>query len=439
MTREEAPAPRLAIYTRSVASGRGAEGVIVTLVRGLRARGYVVDLLLEDTSGSNLEPLRTEGKGWIIDLGAAGGGRLLRTITAIAAIVRLSAHAVFGDHFITRRALHDIALVLFNDRPPLRALRCYVAAERPGAVLAFQNHPNTVLLLTALVCRRLTRLFVSVRNHNTTAAAGKESRWAKAVPGQMRALFWLADGIIAPSKGVADDVTAITGLGPPCLHVIVNPVFRPELVAMSQAPCPHPWLEAGQPPVILGAGKLKPQKDFATLLDAFAEVRGRRPARLIIIGSGKGADALRTQARLLGVADDLDLPGHVDNPFAYYRRAAVFVLSSRWEGLPNVLVEALACGCPVVSTDCPSGPDEVLEGGRYGKLVPVGDVSAMAAAIEAALRDPGDAAARIARAKDFSLERVVEAYGTVLTGAPPPDAAIGGGAHRAAIETAATI
>lgn len=409
-------AHRLAIYSRSVASGRGAEGVVVNLVRGLRARGLTVDLLLEDTAGAILDPLRASGDGGrIIALAASADHRLTRGVRALHVLTRLVAGTLLAGRPLDRRALRDIAHALFNNRPPLGALRHYVKSERPHAVLAFQNEANEVLLLTALLCGRATRFWVSVRNHISQAAAGKDSRRAKAVPRRMRALFWRADGIIAPSQGVADDVRAITGLPADRLHVILNPVWRPELVERMAAPCPHPWLAEGQPPVILGAGKLKPQKDFATLLTAFAAVRRTRPARLIIIGSGAGDQALRALAESLGIACDLDLPGHVANPFAYYRRCAVFVLSSRWEGLPNVLIEALACGCPLVSTDCPSGPAEILEGDRHGALVPVGDSAAMADAIVHALDAPGDAAARIERAKAFALEPIVAAYAAVLT------------------------
>ena len=159
---------------------------------------------------------------------------------------------------------------------------------------------------------------------------------------------------------------------------------------------------------------MKPQKDFPTLLKAFAELRARRDCRLILLGSGPLEDDLQKQAEALGITDDISFQGHVDNPFAYLARAQVFVLSSAWEGLPNVLIEALACGCPVVSTDCPGGASEILEAGRHGRLVPVGDAAAMATAIEATLEAPPLADALKARAADFSIERAVEAYAKLL-------------------------
>jgi glycosyltransferase involved in cell wall biosynthesis len=165
---------------------------------------------------------------------------------------------------------------------------------------------------------------------------------------------------------------------------------------------------------VLGAGKLKPQKDFPTLLKAFARVRRERPARLIILGTGSEEAELRVLASALGVSDSVDFPGYVHNPFAFYRRASVFVLSSVWEGLPTVLIEAMACGCPVVSTDCPSGPREILDGGRFGSLVPVGAADAMADAILATMSEPPSRTRLIERAKQFSLQQAVTGYEAVM-------------------------
>jgi glycosyltransferase involved in cell wall biosynthesis len=168
---------------------------------------------------------------------------------------------------------------------------------------------------------------------------------------------------------------------------------------------------------VLGVGRIGRQKDFATLIRAFARVRAQRAARLVILGEAKNAAKhaervarLRELAEQLGVAADVELPGFAANPFAYMARAAVFALSSRYEGLGNVLIEAMACGCPVVSTDCPVGPSEILAGGRYGRLVPVGDDAALADAILRTLDEPPAAALLRARAGDFSVERAVDGY-----------------------------
>ena len=186
------------------------------------------------------------------------------------------------------------------------------------------------------------------------------------------------------------------------------------LEAAAREPVAHAWLRPGEPPVVLGVGKLSPQKGFDVLLRAFARVRAERPARLVILGEGPQRRALERLARELGIADDVSLPGFVANPFAWMARCAVFALSSRWEGLPSVLIEALACGCAVVSTDCPSGPAEILDGGAFGPLCPVGDAAALAGAILRVLEAPTAPARLRARAATFSVDAAADRYLEVL-------------------------
>jgi glycosyltransferase involved in cell wall biosynthesis len=194
-----------------------------------------------------------------------------------------------------------------------------------------------------------------------------------------------ADGIVAVSQGAADDLARTARLPKDRIQVVHNPIVTPELREMAAARLDHPWFEAGAPPVLLAVGRLAPQKDFGTLIRAFERVRRSRPARLMILGDGPERDALEALAAEVGLESAVDLPGRIVNPFPYMVRADAFVLSSRWEGLPSVLIEALFCGVPVVATDCPSGPREILAGGKHGLLVPVGDVEALARGIESAL------------------------------------------------------
>ena len=168
------------------------------------------------------------------------------------------------------------------------------------------------------------------------------------------------------------------------------------------------------PPVLLAAGRFTGQKDYPNMIRAFAKVRAERPARLMILGEGKQRAELEALIAELGVADDVALPGFVDNPFMYMSRASLFVLASKWEGLPGVLIQAMACGCPVVSTDCPSGPREILEGGKYGPLVEVGDVQGLADAILRTLESSVPSAELKARAADFSLESICDEYLNLL-------------------------
>ena len=198
------------------------------------------------------------------------------------------------------------------------------------------------------------------------------------------------------------------------ITTVYNPFDLQRITALAAEPAPHPWL-AEDAPVVLGAGRLHPQKDFATLLRAFARVRARTAARLVILGEGEERAALETLARELGIAADVALPGYTANPYAWLVRARVFALSSRWEGLANVLVEALACGTPVVSTRCP-GSTEVLGEGAHGRLVEVGDDEALADAIAATLESPADPEALRRRAGDFSLDRGVDGYLEALLG-----------------------
>jgi glycosyltransferase involved in cell wall biosynthesis len=229
----------------------------------------------------------------------------------------------------------------------------------------------------------------------------------------MRRAYRKADAIVAVSDGVADDLALLVGIDRSRITRIYNPVVTPRLVELAESPLNHPWFAPAQPPVVLGAGRLTAAKDFATLIKAFALLRNRRPARLMILGEGLERRNLQALATNLGVEAEFALPGFVDNPFQYMRRAAVFVLSSRWEGFGNVLVEAMACGTAVVGTDCPHGPREILEGGRHGALIAAGDPALLAGGIEAELNRPPRPTA-IQRARAFSVDIALERYGTLL-------------------------
>ncbi|MDN5849749.1 MAG: glycosyltransferase, partial [Nitrococcus sp.] len=197
-----------------------------------------------------------------------------------------------------------------------------------------------------------------------------------------------------------------------------NPTVTPALLEQARSRPQHPWFVPGAPPVVLGVGRLVEHKGFATLLRAFARVRETRPAWLMVLGEGPERSALQRLSAELGIADAVAMPGWVDNPIAYMAGAGILVLSSHWEGLPGVLIEALASGCPVVATDAPGGAAEILDHGAYGKLVRIGDVPAMAAAILETLAHPPDRDRLKARANEFSVERSARRYQEVLC---PPD------------------
>ena len=290
----------------------------------------------------------------------------------------------------------------------------YLRRARPRALVAGGNYAN----LAALAARRLSGvdLPVVLSEHNPLSLTCRNpGRRRIFLPLLARRFYPGGDAIVAVSEGVADDLADFVRLPRERIDAIHNPVVTPELAARAAALLDDPWFQPGEPPVIIGVGRLAVQKDFGTLLRAFARVRSRRPARLVVLGEGDQRPRLERLAEELGVAADVRFPGFVDNPLAYMRRAAVFALSSIYEGLGNVVVEALACGCPVVSTDCPGGPAEILGHGRFGRLVPVGDSDAFGDALLAVLDDPRESSPLLARARDFSASVIADRYLDVLT------------------------
>jgi glycosyltransferase involved in cell wall biosynthesis len=407
---------KLAIYIRTIASAQGTERVTANIAKGLADRGHEVDFLVEDSSGWLIDELVAEPNIRVINLAGQRVPAVLHRLFQLRIILGNFVAASPGFPGTGDRGTRRLLKVMAHNNAPVLALLRYINKEQPASVLSFLNYPNFVLLLVAPYTCSDTRFIVNVRNHITTSSRYGKSKWMRSMPKLIRRFFPRADCVVGPSHGVVDDVREITGLPANRFRVIVNPVYRPEITDLSMEPPGHRWFADSDIPVIIAAGKLKPQKDYSTLLQAFARVREHRPARLIILGRGALRAALEAQADALGVSADLDMPGHVKNPYAFFRNAAVFVLSSAWEGLPNVLIEAMACGCPVVSTDCPSGPVEILDGGRIGRLVPVGDAAAMAGAIRATLATPPERDPIIARAREYSFDRVVADYETLLTG-----------------------
>lgn len=280
----------------------------------------------------------------------------------------------------------------------------HLRRSRPDALLTAKDHAAKV----AVLARRLGRLDLPVYVKVTNTLSQTLHR-----PMKRRTARWLypwADGVIAISQGVKRDLVEAFGMDAGLIHVIYNPMFTPDFPARAEADVDHPWFRPDQMPVFLGAGRLTTQKDFRTLMEAFALVRAQRECRLVILGEGPEREALAEYAAALGIADDVDMPGYVSDPIPWMARSAGFVLSSRYEGLGNVLVEALAVGTPVVATDCPSGPAEILDNGRFGPLAPVGDPAALAAAMRQVLDTPADAALLRSGAERFRSQRIAREY-----------------------------
>lgn len=264
----------------------------------------------------------------------------------------------------------------------------YLEEAKPDALLVAKDRAGRAALRAGRKARTGTPVYIRLGTNLSAALERRDpfSRWLRVTP--MRRLYPLATGVIAVSEGVKRDTQQVTGLPPERIHVIRNPVITQALARQAGEPPPHEWLRHKAWPVVLGMGRLTQQKDFPSLLRAFAAIQRQVPSRLILLGEGGDREALVDLAESLGVVDRLFLAGFQRNPYAWLNYADLFVLSSAWEGSPNALTEALALGIPCVSTDCPSGPREILDEGRYGPLVPVGDVSAMAQAMLATLREP---------------------------------------------------
>lgn len=292
----------------------------------------------------------------------------------------------------------------------LPAFRHYMIREKPDVVISAMPLANGIAAWAKRLTGSASQVILTERNAISLAFGDLDVPRYRPLMWAIRRSYRFADALVGVSLGVAERLQTVPGVSQDRVHVIYNPAWRPDMEGLAREPVPHPWLMQRDLPVIIAIGRLEAQKDFPTLLRAFAKVRKKREARLVLLGEGSLRRSLEALARELGVADDLSMPGFKTNPFAHLARADLFVLSSAHEGFGNVLVEAMASGTPVVSTDCPSGPAEILDGGRYGPLVPVGDANALAIAIEQELDNPTPAELLKARASKFSVEASANAY-----------------------------
>jgi glycosyltransferase involved in cell wall biosynthesis len=358
----------IAFFLPSVRAG-GAQRVVVNLVQGMAERGLRVDVALAIAEGAFLKELPPNVR--LVDLRA---GRLFRS---------------------------------------LRPLTAYLRETRPRVLISSISHANLIAIWAARLARRHTPVVVT--EHTTMSLAnGPGSRLGERFgPVLVRTFYPWAASVVTVSRGAADDLARSTGLSRQRMEVVYNPVITPRVLELARRVPDHPWFAAGAPPVIVGVGRLSRAKDFPNLIRAFAEVRRRRAARLLILGEGEDRTALEALIAELGLSGDVALPGFRDDAVSFMAHAALFVLSSAWEGLPTVLIEALAAGTPVVSTDCPSGPREILQEGRLGALVPVGNSPALADAMLHALDHP-PSALPAAALDPFTQDAAVDHYLRVI-------------------------
>lgn len=354
-------------------SGVGGDTkVVLNLLEGFAARGVLTDLVLASAAELSLEHLPPTVR--VVDLQVA----------------------------VPRRALGAFKLLLPLNR--------YLRREKPKVLIANLSYTNAVpVLAKLLVASRIQLILVEhlALSRNQARSSQQRSGFVLLL---MRSLYPLADAVVAVSNGMAQQLQADLKLKAGLLKVIHNPVVNKTLQQKAQELPDHPWLQPNQPPVFLGVGRLDAQKDFVTLIHAFSILRQRHSARLIILGKGGLESQLQTLIKNLGLESEIDLPGFEANPYKYMSHSRVFVLSSRWEALPTVLIEAMACGCQVVATNCLYGPDEILESGKYGRLVPIENATALAEAMQQALEAPISPEAIKEQAAEFSCDRAISHY-----------------------------
>jgi glycosyltransferase involved in cell wall biosynthesis len=328
----------------------GVETTTYRLAKGFRERGHSVTLL---TFGHDSPYLGPNSPFDVTDLDVG------RTLTSIPTLVR---------------KLREI---------------------RPDVVLSTHYYANIANVIANELARVGARTIVTERLYVSHIIDKEPWYKSKLFPVGMRFAYARADHCVTVSQAAAEDLRELASLSPDEVTAIYNPTLIEDVFERASEPVDHPWFDADEPPVLLGVGRLTGQKDFETLIRAFDEFVETNEARLVILGEGEERDRLEALTKTLGVEDAVDLHGFVDNPYSFMKRADLFVLSSRYEGMPNVLVEAAALETPVVATDCPSGPRELLNDGEAGKLVPVEDPSTMADAIDHQLSNPDEAKERI--------------------------------------------
>jgi glycosyltransferase involved in cell wall biosynthesis len=380
------PVRHIAIFMYQLTGG-GAQRRALVLANALAARGHRVDFVLISSQTRYRDKLSPAVR--LVCLDAPEWSRL-----------HTRAHRLLRYRWVR---------VYLGMLPLIRYLR----RERPEVLLSAANRVTLASVLAWRLAGRPTPLVLRASNY----PLANLNLWPPLQSVVRLYLRWLAnrmypraDAVIAVSDGIAEAIIRLTGLPRTRITTIYNPVVDAALLERAKEPIEHPWFAAVEPPVILSVGRFRIQKDFPTLIRAFALVRSARPARLMILGDGTQRRTLETLVDSLGLQGDVTLPGYAENPLPWMRRASLFVLCSAWEGLPGVLIEALAAGCPVVSTDCPSGPSEILDRGAYGPLVPSRDPQALAQAILAVLDTPPDRDRLLQRAALFSVDVAVEKY-----------------------------
>ena len=356
---------KIAIFSPSLKSG-GAEQVVVNLAKGFLQANHAVHLVLADARGELLSELPAG-----LTINNLGKKRLI--------------NCVF---------------------PLIR----YVRINQPDIFLSSQTHANVITSLAFLFLSKSAKLILSEHTSMSVHLTPAYRNKGRYIVQLAKMFFPRADAIVAVSDGAAKNISQILNIAEDQLNVIYNPVQLSEIEEKARDMVSHPWLLHEGLPVILAVGRLTSAKDYPTLLRAFQHLVQLKDAKLIILGEGEDREELEKLVIELNLSETVSMPGYVANPYAYMSKAAVFVLSSIWEGFAIVLVEALSCGSTIVATNCPSGPAEILDDGRFGSLVPVGDAKALADAIANALVNRSDPIMQKTRAQEFDEVGAIRKY-----------------------------
>ncbi len=357
----------ICIFAPSFGNG-GAEKMTINLCRGFSEHGYVVDLILRD---KNIPFLNVLGK--------------------------------------------NINIIEFSkDKSKTSGeLFSYIKEHQPQILLSTKGGDKEAIYVKKFF-RSKTK--VVLRHGTTFSMRDKNRNLIKRIISlyKLKRLLPSADLIIAVSKGVAEDIQKITGINKDRVKVVPNPTIVPEIFELAKKEIDHVWFKGKSSPIILGAGGFRKSKDFPTLIRAFKILRKSVNAKLVILGDGRKREEIEKLIRKLHLSEHVYLPGFQENPYAFMARADLFVLSSIWEGCPNVLIEAMALGTPVVSTNCPSGPWEILQGGKYGKLVEPGNYEELARAMEHTLKNPLPPEKLKNAVKKYELKNSIKSHIEVL-------------------------
>ncbi|QZZ23414.1 glycosyltransferase [Leptothermofonsia sichuanensis E412] len=381
--------PQISLFLDNLEEG-GVQRAIVNLAQGFLNLGLKVDIVLQRAEGPFIKQVPDGVR--IVDL---GNPRLRASVAALAN---------------------------------------YLHQEQPKALLASLHYSTEVAILAKHWSKSSTRVVVCEQGSlaplkKAHVPINKPLAFLGLTPGRPTSLvkyfYSWADGIVAVSQGAAEDLAEVANLPLKDIQVIYNPVITPDFTEKAREPIEHPWFTNKDIPVIVSAGRLVDQKDYPTLIRAFAQIVKVHPSRLVILGSGSDRSRLETLICQLDLKEHVVLLGHVQNPYKYMASADVFVLSSIWEGLGNVLIEAMALGTPVVATNCKSGPSEILADGKYGYLTPVGDSAALAEAISHVLSGNSKPIDPV-WLDQFRLETVTQKYLNVLGITSPIPTALAG-------------